>query len=88
MWNWSRNRQAELANIRVDDEGPGIAAEWRERIFEPFQQVEGSDSRVEGGTGLGLAVCKAIVERHGGRIGAEPRDPAGSRFWFTLRLVS
>jgi PAS domain S-box-containing protein len=80
--------EAEWATISVSDEGPGVPAEWRERIFEPFQQVEGSDSRARGGTGLGLAVCRAIVERHGGRIGTEPRDPAGSRFWFTLRLAS
>jgi PAS domain S-box-containing protein len=78
----------EWANIGVSDDGPGIPAEWRERIFEPFQQVEGSDTRAKGGSGLGLSVCKAIVERHGGRIGVDPRDPAGSRFWFTLRLPS
>ncbi len=80
--------QAEWANISVSDEGPGVPAEWRERIFEPFQQVEVSDSRAKGGSGLGLAVCRAIVERHDGRIGVEPRDPAGSRFWFTLPLAS
>ena len=80
--------QAESAEISVCDEGPGIPAEWRERVFEPFQQVEGSDSRTKGGSGLGLAICKAIVERHGGRIGVEPRSPAGSRFWFTVPLVS
>jgi signal transduction histidine kinase len=79
---------AEWATISVSDEGPGVPAEWRERIFEPFQQVEGSDSRAKGGSGLGLAVCRAIVERHEGRIGVEPRDPSGSRFWFTLRLAS
>jgi len=80
--------RAESAEISVCDEGPGIPAEWRERVFEPFQQVEGSDSRAKGGSGLGLAICKAIVERHGGRIGVEPRRPTGSRFWFRVPLVS
>jgi PAS domain S-box-containing protein len=80
--------RAESAEISVCDEGPGIPSEWRERVFEPFQQVEGSDSRTKGGSGLGLAICKAIVERHGGRIGVEPGRPTGSRFWFTVPLVS
>jgi PAS domain S-box-containing protein len=87
MWLLAE-QEADLAKISVGDEGPGIPAEWRERVFEPFQQVEASDSRAKGGSGLGLAVCKAIVERHGGRIGAEPRDPVGSQFWFTLRIAS
>jgi PAS domain S-box-containing protein len=79
--------QAESAEISVQDEGPGVPPEWHERVFEPFQQVEGSDSRAKGGSGLGLAICKAIVERHGGRIGVESRPASGSRFWFTLPLV-
>jgi signal transduction histidine kinase len=80
--------QAESVRISVCDDGPGIPAEWRERVFEPFQQVEGSDSRAKGGSGLGLAICKTIVERHGGTIGVEPRDPTGSRFWFTIPLAA
>ena len=78
---------AESVRISVCDGGQGIPAEWRERVFEPFQQVEGSDSRARGGSGLGLAICKSIVERHGGSIGVEPREPAGSRFWFTVLLA-
>jgi len=68
----------------VADQGPGIAPEKIERIFEPFQQGDASDARALGGTGLGLALCRSIVERHGGRIWAESELGSGSRFLFTV----
>ena len=68
----------------VEDQGRGIAAEKLERIFERFQQGDASDSRDLGGTGLGLALCRSIVEQHGGRIWAESAPNQGSRFHFTL----
>ena len=71
------------ARIDVDDEGTGIPPEARETVFEPFRQVEGQP-REKHGTGLGLTICKAIVEGHGGRIWVEPWPERGTRVSFTL----
>jgi signal transduction histidine kinase len=68
----------------IEDEGRGIPPEKLERIFDRFQQVDASDSRALGGTGLGLALCRSIVEQHGGRIWAESAPGKGSKFLFTL----
>jgi signal transduction histidine kinase/HAMP domain-containing protein len=72
--------------VSVADTGPGIAAEHQARIFEEFQQVDGSATRKTGGTGLGLAISKRIVELHGGRIWVESEPGRGSTFAFTLPL--
>jgi PAS domain S-box-containing protein len=68
----------------VEDQGRGIPAEKLGGIFNRFQQGDASDSRELGGTGLGLALCRGIVEQHGGRIWAESTPGQGSRFLFTL----
>jgi PAS domain S-box-containing protein len=68
----------------VEDQGRGIPAEKLESIFERFQQGDASDSRALGGTGLGLALCRSIIEQHDGRIWAESTPGEGSRFFFTL----
>ena len=67
--------------VSVADEGPGVTREQRERIFEPYVRGEG---REQTGMGLGLAICKRIVEAHGGSIVVADREGGGSRFSFTL----
>ena len=68
----------------VEDHGRGIAPEKLDRIFDRFQQGDASDARSLGGTGLGLALVRSIVEQHGGRMWAESVVGKGSRFVFTL----
>lgn len=68
----------------VDDEGPGIAAEVRRRLFEKFVTGAAEGSGAERGRGLGLAFCKVAVEAHGGTIQAQPREPVGTRFLVEL----
>ncbi len=68
----------------IEDQGRGIPQGKLEHIFDRFQQGDASDSRSLGGTGLGLALCRSIVEQHGGRIWAESAQGEGSRFLFTL----
>ncbi|OGG46881.1 MAG: hypothetical protein A3F84_28385 [Candidatus Handelsmanbacteria bacterium RIFCSPLOWO2_12_FULL_64_10] len=68
----------------VSDTGIGIPLEEQERIFEVFQQVDGSITREVEGTGLGLAIAKRFVEMHGGRIWVDSEEGKGSTFWFTI----
>jgi PAS domain S-box-containing protein len=74
--------------FRVIDHGRGVPAVHRRAIFERFRQVDPSDAREKGGAGLGLAICKSIVEQHGGSIGVESEEGAGSTFWFRLASLT
>ena len=68
--------------VAVQDNGPGVPPEDRERIFDAFER---GDPHARGpGYGLGLAICRRLVERHGGTLGVEPAGEPGSRFWFSL----
>ncbi|MDX2217021.1 MAG: PAS domain-containing protein [Oculatellaceae cyanobacterium bins.114] len=77
-------RQLDDVLFQVSDQGRGIPADKLETIFGRFQQVDASDSREKGGTGLGLPICRSIVERHGGKIWVESTLGEGSTFFFTL----
>ncbi|WP_175999391.1 DUF4118 domain-containing protein [Burkholderia stabilis] len=76
-----------FVRVRIDDHGPGLPAGMETRIFDKF--TRGEKESATPGIGLGLAICRAIVEAHGGRIGALNRTApdgrvTGARFWFTL----
>jgi signal transduction histidine kinase len=73
-----------VARVSVVDRGPGIPAEFHDRIFNRFAQADSSTTRDKGGTGLGLSISKAIVERLGGSIGFESRRGQGTTFYFDL----
>jgi two-component system phosphate regulon sensor histidine kinase PhoR len=72
------------ARISVQDDGPGIPPEARERVFERFYRLDKARSREQGGTGLGLAIVKHIIQRHGGEVGVQSEVGQGSTFFFTL----
>ena len=75
-------------HFRVHDSGVGIAPDQRQKIFEPFTQVDGSSRREFGGTGLGLAISAQLVEMMGGEIWVVSDGQSGSTFHFTARLKS
>jgi signal transduction histidine kinase len=76
------------AILAVSDEGIGIAPGKLPRLFERFYQADGSATRHYGGMGIGLALCRAIVQAHGGRIWAESRGAdQGSTFYIALPLT-
>jgi len=75
--------------VSLDDQGPGVAAELRERIFERFFRLAGSIDSGENGSGLGLAICRSIISLHGGRIWADaPPGSTGLRVVFTIPVAA
>lgn len=74
-------RDGSQALVEVTDEGPGLPADGEERVFDKFYRAAGGP-----GAGLGLAIARAIVTAHGGRISAENLRPRGAAFRFTLPL--
>jgi signal transduction histidine kinase len=75
-------------DVAVADTGPGIAPEHLPRLFERFYRVDSGRSRDEGGTGIGLAIARSVVEAHGGRIWAESQPGRGSTFTFELPVAA
>jgi signal transduction histidine kinase len=78
---------SERVQTSVSDEGIGIGPSQLEHVFDRFYQVDSASTRKVGGSGLGLSICKAIIEAHGCEIWAESASGSGSTFHFTLPLV-
>lgn len=70
--------------FKVQDSGRGIPDKQLDSVFEKFKQVETADAKRKSGTGLGLPICKQLIEQHAGRIGVSSEIGKGSTFWFTL----
>src|SRR5262249_36473335 len=86
IWVDAEQSGSELV-FRVRDEGRGIPPDKLESIFGRFAQVDGSDAREKGGTGLGLTICRAIVSQHGGQIWAESTPGAGTTLCVALPYI-
>ncbi|WP_345954591.1 PAS domain-containing sensor histidine kinase [Mucilaginibacter sp. PAMB04168] len=74
------------AHISVTDDGIGISGPDKEKLFDRFYRVEGQETKSISGFGIGLYICKEIIERHNGLIGVESIPGQGSTFWFTLPI--
>jgi two-component system, OmpR family, phosphate regulon sensor histidine kinase PhoR len=74
------------AQVAVRDYGPGIAPDHLPRLTERFYRVDVADSRAQGGTGLGLALVKHVLNRHGGRVSIESERGVGATFTMHLPL--
>jgi signal transduction histidine kinase len=80
----SAEAQDRAVRVRVEDTGVGIPPEHLPYLFERFYRADAARSRGDGGTGIGLAICRSVVEAHGGRIWAESEPGRGSVFTFEL----
>ena len=78
--------RADQVEIWVEDTGCGIASDKQQEIFQPFYQIDSTETREAGGTGLGLSITKTLVQLHGGTLWVDSREGIGSRFTFTLPI--
>ena len=81
-------QEGNLIKVSISDTGIGIPEEKREKIFEEFEQLDGTINRLYSGTGLGLSISKKLVELQGGQIWVESIENTGSTFYFTLQIAS
>ena len=79
------DRRDDLARVEVLDRGFGLSPDELPGLFQPF--IRGARARGTAGVGVGLAVCRRIIEAHGGTMRARPRNGGGSDFWFEIGLV-
>jgi signal transduction histidine kinase len=83
----SARTEAGSVQTSVSDQGIGIESQQLDSIFDRFYQVDSASTRKVGGSGLGLSICRAIVEAHGGAIWVESQLGSGSTFYFTFPLT-
>ncbi len=81
-----QDRERITARFRVSDTGCGLSPQQQERLFQPFEQLDGTSTRRHGGTGLGLALAQRLAGLLGGRVGLESSPGNGSCFWVDLTL--
>jgi len=82
------SERAGMVEVRVEDQGIGIPAEAQKTLFQRFHQLDSGDSRAKPGAGLGLAICRAVIDLHRGRMGVESKPGEGSAFWFSVPAAS
>ena len=79
--------RAGFVQINVNDNGPGIPLAEHKKVFKAFQRGANLESKSAQGAGLGLAICKGLVEAHGGRIWIKKKNTPGATISFTIPLV-
>ena len=93
VWIAANDRSREYAGGRLSDgclaefpatAGTGLDAEAKSRMFDPFWRGDAARSRAKGGAGLGMTIARGVIEAHGGRIWAQPRESGGACVAFTL----
>ena len=81
------DHEPDKMQVSVIDSGIGIPLEKQDAIFDRFRRADSSTTRKYGGTGLGLTICKRLVELHGGSIGVISQEGEGSEFYFTIPIA-
>jgi len=85
--NISANLRGDYIQINVNDQGRGIPLSERKRVFQAFRRGETEEGEISKGAGLGLAICKGLIDAHGGRIWIKNKSTAGTTVSFTIPLV-